>query len=130
MHSKRDKPLQIEFLDIAHELFFGTAQREVYVGLLEEEQDGEHCGRQVKSMYGTQDASAIFQDDYTQVLENAVYHNGTASLALFFSESEDCRILVRGDDFCAVGAQDAMNVLDGVLRRRYELKITGRDGSA
>ena len=33
---------------------------------------------------------------------------------------------MRRDDFCAVGDQDAMNVLDEVLRRRNELKITGR----
>ena len=34
-----------------------------------------------------------------------------------------------GDDSCAVGDQNAMNVLDEVLRRRYELKISGRSST-
>ena len=48
----------------------------------------------------------------------------TASRALFYNESEGCRIFVRGDDFDAVGGQAAMNGLDKVLRQRCELRIT------
>ena len=79
MRCRRDKQLQIQIWDISRAHFCDTAQREIYVDLPEEERSGEHCGLLVKSMYVTQDASAIFQDDYTQVLQNAVYQNGTAS---------------------------------------------------
>ena len=44
---------------------------------------------------------------------------GTASLALFNDEFEDSRILVRGDELCAVGDQDAMNVLDEVVETTF-----------
>ena len=68
----------------------------------------------------------LWQNDHVQVFENAMDKKGTASLALLYNESEDCRILVHGENFSAVCDQDAMNVLDQVLRRRYELKIVGR----
>ena len=42
------------------------------------EQDGGRCGLLEKTMYGTQDASALWQDDYTQVLENAIHMKGRA----------------------------------------------------
>ena len=70
-------------------IFYGTAQCEIFVDLSEEEQDGEHCGLQMKSMYGAQDASALWQDDYTQVLENAMSMKGTARPALLHNESGD-----------------------------------------
>ena len=52
-----DKPLRMQFWDVSLGPFCGTAQREIYVDLPEEDQNGEHCGLLVKSMYGTQDAS-------------------------------------------------------------------------
>ena len=66
LRSRRHSPLQMQYWDISRALFYETAHREVYVGLPEEEQDDEHCGRLVKSMYGTQDAFALWQEDYTQ----------------------------------------------------------------
>ena len=40
--------------------------------------------------------------------------------------SVERRIMVHGDDFFAVGDQDAVNVLDDEKRRCYELKIPRR----
>ena len=115
LRSRRGKPLHMQ----AH--FHETAQSEPFVDLQEKEQVGEHCGLLVKSMYGIQDASALCQDVHTRVLENAMYIKGRASPALFYGEFVDCRILVDGDDVCAVGDQDAMDGLDNVLRHRCEL---------
>ena len=66
------------------------AQRDICVDLPEEGQDVEHCGLLVKPMFSTQDALAIFQDDHTQVLENAMHQKGTGSPALLYNESEYC----------------------------------------
>ena len=71
--SARGRPLGMRFFDISRAHFYGTAQRQIYVDLPEEEQDGIHCAILLKSMYGTQDASAIFQGDYAQVLQSAGY---------------------------------------------------------
>ena len=51
---------------------------------------------------------------------------GTSNRVLFYDEAEDLRILVCGDDFCAMVDQGSLNDLDDVFRRRYEQKVTGR----
>ena len=47
------------------------ARRRVFVDLVEEDKahfGADRCGLLLKSMYGTQDASNIWQDDYTELL--------------------------------------------------------------
>ena len=56
-HKHRHKPLQMQFWGSWRAHFNGRAPREIFVDLPEEEQDGEHCGLLVKSMYGTQHVS-------------------------------------------------------------------------
>eukprot|EP00959_Pyramimonas_sp_CCMP1952_P389167 8154186-Pyramimonas_sp.AAC.1 len=73
-------------------------------------------------MCGTQDASAIWQRDYTAVLQDDNHAAGIADPALFYKQEDDCRSLVHGDDFCALGGDDALNRLEQVLRSKYDLK--------
>ena len=65
VRTKLDKRLQMPFWDTARAHFFRTAQRGIYVDLLEEEHVGEHCGLLVESIYQTQNASELSQNDYT-----------------------------------------------------------------
>ena len=58
--SKRGKRLEMRFWDISRAHFYGEAQRDIYVELPDEEKDGVHCAKLLKSWYGTQVASAIF----------------------------------------------------------------------
>eukprot|EP00959_Pyramimonas_sp_CCMP1952_P347015 7267833-Pyramimonas_sp.AAC.1 len=88
--SKRGKPLGMRFFDISRAHFYGLAERAVYVELPEEEQDGVHCALLKKSMYGTQDASAICQRDYTAVLKHDGHEAGRANPALFYGKVDDC----------------------------------------
>eukprot|EP00959_Pyramimonas_sp_CCMP1952_P008082 169201-Pyramimonas_sp.AAC.1 len=77
-------------------------------------------------MYGTQDASAIWQRDYTAVLKQDGHESGKANPALFYKKVDDRRSLVRGDDFCAMGDDDAQDQIEHTLRKKYDLKVTGR----
>ena len=63
------------------------------------EQDGIHCGQLLKSMYGTQDAPAVFQENYTELLAGGGFHVGKSNIAIFYSGEHDARVLVHGDDF-------------------------------
>eukprot|EP00959_Pyramimonas_sp_CCMP1952_P219800 4595614-Pyramimonas_sp.AAC.1 len=76
-------------------------------------------------MYGTQDASAIWQRDYTAVLEADGHKPGKANPALFYNMNADLRSLVHGDDFCALGDDEALGELEKTLRSKYDLKVTG-----
>eukprot|EP00959_Pyramimonas_sp_CCMP1952_P279571 5845350-Pyramimonas_sp.AAC.1 len=68
--STRGQPLGMGLFDISRARFYGKAEGPVYIELPEQEQGGIHCGLLKMSMYGTQDASAIWQRDYTGALES------------------------------------------------------------
>ena len=111
--------------------FFGKdteVQREIFVDLPDAQQHVENCSLLVKSMYGTHDASALWQDDckcsrmQCTWKERRVQHCSTTS-------QRTVEFLVREDDICAMGAHDAMGVVDEVLRRRYELRECRYRGS-
>ena len=65
----RGKPLKLIHFDISRAHFQGTAQRLIYIRLPEDRQEyGEDkFGRLIKSMYGTHDASHIWQLDVSLI---------------------------------------------------------------
>ena len=68
--SNKGKPFKLRHYDISREHFKRTAQRLIYFGLPAEDRQkyGEDkVGRLVKSMYGTQDASHIWQLDLLRI---------------------------------------------------------------
>ena len=52
-------------------------QREVYITLPEGDELDGHCGRLLRSLYGTQDANHIWQLDYTATLNAGGYETGS-----------------------------------------------------
>ena len=69
--SNKGKPMKLTHYDISRAHFHGTAQRLIYIRLPAEDRQkyGEDkVGRLVKSMYGTQDASHIWQLDYVNLI--------------------------------------------------------------
>ena len=91
----------MRFIDISRAHFYGKAQRELYVDLPDEEKKLHpgKCGRILKSWYGTQDASHVWQGDYVEVLLNAGFTRGRSNGAVFRHEAQDIVCLVHGDDF-------------------------------
>ena len=73
-------------------------------------------------MYGCQDAPAIWQDHYTQLLLKHGFQRGRSNGSCFYKPSTGCRVSVHGDDFLALGDQEALDELDSTLRSAYELK--------
>ena len=127
--SKHGRPLRLGSWDISRAHFYGTPKRNIYVKLPEEEGAGEgECGLLLKSMYGTQDAPAIWQDHYTQTLIQAGWKRGRSNGAVFYHPVLDARVLVHGDDFLCLGDEAAQEALDKTLREAYELKRTGEVG--
>jgi hypothetical protein len=79
-------------------------------------------------MYGTQDASHIWQEDYSTNLEGAGYKRGISNGAVFLNEDQDSRCLVHGDDFVLVGDEEAIKHMHELLSKHYDLKMTGKIG--
>ena len=102
--SNKGKPLKLKHYDISRAHFQGTSQRLICITPLAEDQQkyGEDkVGRSVKSMYGTQDASHIWQLDYVNLIcgELGGFRRGKHSASLFHNPNQDVRMAVRGDDF-------------------------------
>ena len=69
--SNKEKPLKLRHCDISRAHFQGTAQRLFHIRLPAEDHQkyGEHkVGRLIKSMYGTQDPSHIWQLDHVNLI--------------------------------------------------------------
>ena len=77
--SKRGKPLKIAVFDIRRAHLYGEAQRDVYVDLPEGDREEGMCALLKKSLYGTQDASAVWQHDYCKRFVAAGYRRGRSN---------------------------------------------------
>ena len=77
---KGRKPLKLRLLDISGAHFYGRAQRDVYVTLPEGDQEPGMVGKLLRSMYGTRDASHIWQADYSEALLSAGFFSLDALL--------------------------------------------------
>ena len=105
--SSKGKPLKLRHYDISRAQLQGPAQRFIYIRVPAEDRQkyGEDkVGRLIQNMYGTQDASHIWQLDYVTLIggELGGCRRGKHSAALFHDSSEDVRMAVHGDDFVFV----------------------------
>ena len=126
-YSKRGRRLKIAVFDISRDHMYGVAQRKVYVQLPEGDQEPGTVGLLNKSLYGTQDASHIWQSDYAGHIcsEKGGYKQGLSNTAVFFNEAQDSRGTVHGDDFIILGDQIAIDHMRSLLDERYECRMVG-----
>ena len=125
------KPYKLATFDISRAHFYGRARRRVFVELVDEDREEygqDKCGLLLKSMYGTQDASQIWQDDYAELLQQHGYIRGKSQPAVFYNRETDTRVLVHGDDFMVLGPQEAVDAFEKILASRYEYKKTANLG--
>ena len=118
--SNKGKPLKLRHYDISRAHFQGTALRLIYIKLPAEDRQkyGEdEVGRLVKSMYGTQDASHIWQLD-----------RGKHSAALFHNPHQDVRMAVHSDDSVCLSDDDGLTHTDSLLKSLYTSKDIGSLG--
>ena len=108
--------------DVSRAHFMGKAARDLYVILPDEdrvhpEDEGPMMGKLLRSMYGTQDASQIFQKDYQELLKK----EGAAFCALCpaIFKMKGMIGLVHGDDFLVVGNMEELKWFDKVLNDKY-----------
>eukprot|EP00971_Amphidinium_carterae_P349060 6490826-Amphidinium_carterae.1 len=111
--SPKGKPLKLALWDISPED--------------EEHETGTEpmCGLLLRSMYGTQDASQIWQRDYAKLLGGKQWKQGDSYGALFYETTTQARAVVHGDDFLLRGNNDDVKRMDETLRSRYDCKSGG-----
>ena len=103
--SNKGKPKKLTHNDISRAHFQGTAQRLIYINLPAEDRQkyGEDkVDRLIKSMYGTQDASHIWQLDWVNLIcgEFGGFRRGKHRAALFQNPNQVVRMAVHGTTLC------------------------------
>ena len=88
-------------------------------------------GLLLRSMYGTQDASNLWQEDYSGTLAQRGYTPGRSNPAVFHSHREDGRMLVHGDDFVLLADDGEIKAVEQLLKSKYTVKVVSviGDGS-
>ena len=126
--NQKEKPLKLSFIDIRRAHFTAKASREIYVDLVEEDQDDpnvKQCGLLLKSMYGTQDAAQNWEQEYSDFLVSIGFLQGLGSPCLFYHPVRNIRVNVHGDDFTNLGTHEQLLWLRDKFLERYEIKDSG-----
>eukprot|EP00971_Amphidinium_carterae_P141680 2806772-Amphidinium_carterae.3 len=128
--SPQGKPLKLALWDVSRAHLYGDTQRDLYVELPIE--DSHHSddvepmrGLLLRSMYGTQDASQIWQKNYTKLLGGEQWKQGQSNGALFYDTVTQSRAVAHGDGFLLLGDDDDVKRMDETLRSRYDCKSGG-----
>lgn len=79
-------------------------------------------------MYGTRDAGAIWESCYVESLVNMGFVQGHASPCCFEHPQWQVSVVVHGDDFSALGTDEALDKYEAGLRKSFECKMRGRLG--
>ena len=130
--SSESKPLKLRD-DTSNTDFHGTAQSLTHVRLPAEDRQkyGEDKGgRLIKSTYGTQDASRMWQFDHANVVcgELGGFRSGKHSAALFHNTTLDVRMAVHRDDFECLSDEDGLNNMEPLFESKYTAKDMGTLG--
>lgn len=99
---------------------------------MHEDDEEPMVGLLLRSMYGTQDAARIFQEDYQGWMPQKGAKFCKLCPSLFRVEERQLLGLVHGDDFLAVGPAESLKWLGQVLSERYTARweaTLGGDGT-
>ena len=120
---------RLSFVDIRKAYFNGIPRRNIFMSLPRElGLPGHWVGRQVRCVYGTRDAGAIWEDTYRDALEALGFTSGRASPCVFHHKGKNITTVVHGDDFTCLASDVALDWLESELAKHFELKIKGRLG--
>ena len=113
--------------DVARAFFEAPAQRDVCIELPEEARQshtGDVVGHLQKSLYGTRDAAANFQDEVRKVMLQSGFEQSTYSPSIYFHRKRSIRALVHGDDFISTGQRQQVAWFRMMLEARFEITTT------
>ena len=128
--NKKGKDLRLALYDISRAHFYGEAQREIYVTFPAGDEQEGHRAILKKTMCGTQDASHVWQEDYSNHLKKKHFHQGQAWTSVFRHDELDIKLLVHGDGFLVLvlADQEGQEYMQQVLKEKYEYRCDGEIG--
>ena len=89
---------------------------------------GHMVAKQIRCVYGTRDAGALWEDCYREALESMGFTSGVASPCIFYHADRDFTVAVHGEDFTCLGNDTNIVWYEAELAKHFELKLRGRLG--
>ena len=114
--SRSGKLLKLALYDISRAHFFGESQRAVYVSLPEGDEADNMCALLHKTMYGTQDASHVWQEHYSRKLIERGFVQGQAWTSCSVPTSRaGCHVVGTRRRFLTVGRRRRTEISEGYV---------------
>ena len=85
-------------------------------------------GKLVRCCYGTRDAGMLWEEAYAKVLVDAGFIRGRASPCCFFHPVHGLAVVCHGDDFTALGSDEALTWYENILANAFEIGDKHRMG--
>ncbi len=76
------------------------------------------CGLLKKATYGTHDAATNWELQYTEMVTEAGFRQGSHSTYVFYHEHKNVLFVVHGDDFTVFGPNKSLGSHRGVAQHR------------
>ena len=118
-------PMKLLFIDVRRAFFYAKAKRDICVRLPPEDDEPGMCGKLCKAMYGTRDAPALWENDYSQRLISEGFLQGASTPCVFIHSHYNLRLVVHGDDFTFFGDSAGLRFARKIMSKHYDVKIRG-----
>ena len=131
--SRNNRPLKMSFIDVKKAHLCNKVLRELYVEPPPEADEPPRIvWRLQRAMYGTRDAAAAREREWTKTLNSVAFESGVSNPALPHSEKMDAFMMVREDGFITLGDDEALSEVEHVMSSHYTIKVrailgAGRD---
>ena len=131
--SPNNRPLKLSFIDVKKARLCSDVVRELYVEPPPEANEPpDIVWRLQRAMYGTRDAAAAWEREWTKTLNSVGFKSGVSNPALLHCETLDASMVVHGDDFITLGDNEALSEVERAMSDHYTIKVrailgAGRD---
>lgn len=118
---------RVLLLDIKKAFLYGRISRNVYIELPEEDpmsESGLYVGKLDKTMYGTRDAPAAWQDEVEKTMKNLGFEPCVSTPCLYYHPETKVRVVAHVDDMMCVGDKDELDEFLTLLKSKYKLTST------
>ena len=120
-----NRELKMIDADVSRAHFYATAFRPVFVKMPDEDfedGDSERCGKLRVSIYGMKDAASNLSVECSDTLKASGYKKGIANPCISYHAEKDVAVMVQGDDFAVVGAEEHVADTGQTLGEKYKIK--------
>ncbi len=100
-------------------------QEKAASGVVSYHEEGR-CGSLKKAMCGTRDAAQNWKLEYTETMTVAGFRQGVCTARVFYHEDKKVRVVVRRDDFTALGPNSSFDWFCGLVQESIWVKLKGK----